>query len=164
MDCGLGWYCDPIKRVCLNGADVYQQSPKDVSEPDATPDTTEVAAACLEGKQCNDYDPCTYNDKCSKGECKGTTYSCNSNKACVIGQCLGNGDCRYTVKSGYCLIDSQCVQKGTVNPDNQCMACVPEVTRYAFSTDDGLTCDDNDDATTDDHCASGHCIGTKEAK
>lgn len=163
-ECPLGSYCDPETRVCLEGAEVWKHSLEDVSEPDTAADTMEVTSGCLEGKQCNDYDPCTYNDKCTKGECKGTAYSCASSKSCVISQCLGNGDCRYTVKSGYCLVDAQCIKKGDLDPGNQCMACVPEVTRYAFSMDDSLVCDDNDDTTTNDHCVSGRCVGTKEAK
>jgi len=163
-ECPLGWYCDPETRVCMEGADVLQQNLKDATIIDAAADVVEVASGCLEGKQCNDYDPCTYNDKCTKGECKGTAYSCTSDKSCVISQCLGNGDCRYTVKNGYCLIGGQCVQKGSPDPDNQCKACVPEVTRYAFSNDDSLSCDDNNESTTNDHCNAGTCVGTEEAE
>lgn len=163
-ECPLGWYCDPESRVCVNGADVWAGSLKEITEPDVGGDAMEIQPGCLEGKQCNDYNPCTYNDKCTKGECKGTLYSCSTDKVCVIGQCLGNGDCRYTVKSGYCLIDSVCVQKGAVDPENQCKACVPEVSRYAWSNDDNLQCDDQDPDTNDDHCNAGKCVGTKEAK
>ena len=164
-ECPLGWYCNPETLMCVEGAEVWQHSLPDVYQADTGVDIQETqASGCLEGKECDDYDPCTYGDRCTNGVCKGTAYSCNSSKPCVIGQCLGNGDCRYTVKHGYCLIDSQCVKAGTVSPDNQCMACVPEVTRYAFSNDDGLKCDDHDPDTTGDHCLAGRCVGTKEAK
>ena len=148
-----------------------------------------VELPMLDGTLCDDGLSVTYNDKCIAGKCIGerrcknqfctpksqchgigecdessgvcTTplipdgTKCDDNDklttddVCYKGQCLGQDKCLSTI----CRASTQCHQAGTCDPDT------------GFCSDPfepaGITCDDNDPATTDDRCdGAGNCIGS----
>ena len=166
LDCPIGWTCDFKTLKCIKGRDmfreVYEEPEEDINE--TVEDTIEETTICVNGSRCDDHDPCTYNDRCSNGVCKGQTYSCSSTKGCIIGICLGDGTCKYAIKPHYCLINNVCYKEGQPDPNNQCKSCVPQMSQYFFTNDDTLKCDDHDPDTTNDHCVAGKCVGDRGAK
>jgi len=158
LECPLGSFCDFATHQCIEGKGLLD----DIKEAEGIKEITEAIPACTEGEPCDDHNPCTYNDTCTKGICQGTSYSCKSERSCVLGECLGNGSCHWSIKAGWCLIDGRCYKAGVQSPENQCMACVPEVSQNMFVPDDTQKCDDHDPETTGDHCEAGRCVGKKE--
>ncbi len=64
-------------------------------------------------------------------------------------------------KSGNCLMDGECVEAGTVDPDNPCMECRPLVNFGGWSADDANVCSDDNLCTAVDRCVAGTCTGTE---
>ncbi len=52
-----------------------------------------------EGLYCDDADPCTLNDACLQGTCKGTPMQCEDGNACTIDTCV-KGQCKTKVDEG----------------------------------------------------------------
>jgi hypothetical protein len=129
------------------------------------------------GTLCNDYDPCTKNDVCLNYICKGTPEHCPSSvcatSQCYDGQCVlhpvqngvtcnsnnkcyGNGSCQNgvcTSKSKDCsYLDSVCT-KGECVPDTG--DCISVAINNGGSCNDGFQC------TTQDTCKNGHCSGVE---
>ncbi len=77
------------------------------------------------GGSCDDGNPCTKDDYCQAGVCKGSDYSdtCTDNLYCTV-DCDGQGGCLTTkpIAPGFCLIDGKCHQDGAKNPGN-CSTC-----------------------------------------
>ncbi|MCB9785250.1 MAG: hypothetical protein H6744_01030 [Deltaproteobacteria bacterium] len=122
-----------------------------------TADTCDAALGCVHtitpDAACDDEDPCTSGDTCdAAGACGGEAYTCLGCEACD-----GLGGC--ALFDEYCRIDDACVTDGTVDPQNPCLRCAPQVSQAAFSPDDALPCDDGATCTTDDFCQGGFCTG-----
>ncbi|MFW6087694.1 MAG: DUF4215 domain-containing protein, partial [Myxococcota bacterium] len=60
-----------------------------------------------------------------------------------------------------CSIDGACVAPGTLDPDNECRSCQPEVSRTDYSpVSEGTECDDGQFCTDGDTCNGlGSCTG-----
>jgi hypothetical protein len=114
----------------------------------------------LQGAPCSDGDACTMYDSCSSGVCSGLAYSCDDGRDCTDNVCLGEWQCDYVLKSGFCLIDEQCRSPGDKNPANTCQECRPAELAVGWSPLSGMLCDDLDGCTTGDVCQDGACLGT----
>lgn len=137
-----------------------ETSPPDASPPDtATPDTAtpDTSPTCVEGSGCNDGDPCTLNDRCQSGVCRGDPLPCNDNLPCTTDSCSG-GLCVHTVTTG-CLIAGACWSEAQPRPDTPCFACEPAKSTTAWSPLSGTPCNDGDACTANDTCAVGVCQG-----
>lgn len=79
------------------------------------------------GAPCDDKDPCSQNDKCVDGQCKGTFVSCSDGLVCTQDICDGKGGCGYKLKPGYCAIigaggKKECHKDGAKDPSG-CAVC-----------------------------------------
>lgn len=148
--------------TCTDGACVY--TPKD------------------DGVACDDANPCTTDDRCSAGACRGSPLACDAPPAaaCVDalsvrvpvspGQCV-SGVCQYTFDTRACAsgCDAGTCQgdpcAGVMCPTRPCFEpgrCVLGVCQA--QPDIGASCSDNDACTENDSCgASGTCVGTSRA-
>ncbi|MCK5799080.1 MAG: hypothetical protein KAI47_17930, partial [Deltaproteobacteria bacterium] len=56
---------------------------------------------------CDDHDPCTKNDTCSGGQCRGVAYTCHDGDQCTTDNCQGDGTCNFAsivpCDAGYAL-------------------------------------------------------------
>jgi hypothetical protein len=58
-----------------------------------------------------------------------------------------------------CMINGECVAAGTANPLQLCQICDPSLSELAWSSNDGIVCDDGLFCTVDDTCSAGRCEG-----
>lgn len=107
-------------------------------------------------KACDDGEPCTRDDICSEGRCKGEAFTCDDGLSCTVDVCDGRGGCSFPVSVGSCLIDGSCHDLGTLHPTLACKAC--EGGR-SWSPVDGGPCDDEDTCTLETTCDAGTCAG-----
>jgi len=122
-----------------------------------------TAVPKTDGASCNDGNACTSGDTCQAGVCSGTAYGCADGLLCTADACLGDGSCAYGLLPGWCLIDGVCRPDRMGHPDNQCLACLADVATEAWSSREGVPCQDNDPSTWGDTCHQGACIGTPVA-
>ena len=78
--------------------------------------------AVLSGGSCNDSQACTRNDQCGDGVCSGSLFSCKSCEYCNGTGCI--------LKSGYCLIDMSCRNRGERHDDTQHSQCQVDLPQY----------------------------------
>lgn len=79
---------------------------------------------CTGSNPCDDGDPCTRDDKCAAGVCKGVAYTCSDGLTCTMDVCDGKGGCDHTkVLSTHCVSEDKksCQLKGTSRSD--CKEC-----------------------------------------
>ena len=140
---------------------------------------------------CTDADPCTQNDACVLGVCKGEPTVCDDKNictldACVPGQgcasspassgspCAGDGFpctidacaggvCVHTVATDSCLTGGQCWSAGQASPTDPCWNCQPLVLPSGWSPANGGTCDDGNPCTLTATCENGTCVGSSPA-
>ncbi len=113
------------------------------------------------GAGCDDGNPCTHGDVCNDNTCAGTAYGCDDGNACTIDACKGDGTCSHVQAAETCIIDGECVPKGTPKPGEPCLACRPEVSGSVWSpVAPGSACDDGLPCTSGDKCTAGLCQGT----
>ena len=147
------------------------------------------------GLSCNAHDPCAINAICSPDKLCWPQFlqDCSDGHDCTVDSCLGQGICSNLPKAGWCVlgftqaasdggVDSggdagkdlgtppssvfKCVQKGTVNPRDPCLACNPTegdsepTNNTKWMPISGGKCDDANACTKDDTCAYGICKGT----
>lgn len=72
---------------------------------------------------------------------------------CTTSERDGDGVCVTRILMDYCLVDGVCLEKDTVNPDNDCLFCVPESANDAWSLVDGATCNDPTPCSVGGVCA-----------
>lgn len=136
---------------------------------------------------CNDDNPCTVNDSCSEGTCRGTPKVCNDPPVATCldattrrvwqtqGTCDGQGLCQYVSQdqtcahgcdgaSGTCNGDP-CAGVTCDQPPNICYAatgtCDGGGCSYGFAN--GKSCNDADPCTVQDTCSAGACQGTAKS-
>jgi hypothetical protein len=71
------------------------------------------------GGACDDKDPCTMDDYCQGGVCKGKYFGdkCSDGLWCTDDKCDGKGNClSATLSAGACLIDMACYKEGEQDP------------------------------------------------
>jgi hypothetical protein len=133
-----------------------EEEPGDEAQ-DVAPE--ELPPPCVEGKACDDGDPCTHTDLCEEGVCAGTKYACNDGLSCTHDLCDGAGGCEYPVREDRCLIGKACYEDGELNPENKCLGCVSPTSTTEWSNADGAECDDGNFCTSGDQCMGGACVG-----
>ena len=140
-----------------------------------TDDTCSPATGCAytadNTNTCNDNNACTSSDRCSSGQCIGTTITCNDNKLCTDDTCNPLTGCVYTVdNTNVCSDNNSCTTAdrcssgfcvGTpvvCNDNNPCTndSCVNGTCQYAYNTS---SCNDGNACTTNDWCSNGVCLG-----
>ncbi|MCS6800080.1 MAG: hypothetical protein NZ898_16440, partial [Myxococcota bacterium] len=113
------------------------------------------------GMSCDDGAFCTVMDACNAmGMCVGMARDCSDELACTTDRCNEAANrCEHTVTDG-CLIDGACVAEGALDASNPCRACLPAMSRTAYSDrPNGTSCDDGVACTNDDRCMGGTCAG-----
>lgn len=108
----------------------------------------------LSNVACDDEDPCTRDDVCTDGLCKGDAFTCDDGLSCTDDVCDGRGGCSFPVASGRCFIEGTCHDAGTPHPTIPCRVCVEG---RAWSLLDGGPCDDGDECTLATTCEAGVC-------
>ena len=131
-----------------------------------------------EGGSCNDGEACTQNDTCGGGVCAGTPVDCSPfGDACNLSTCNpATGACQIapTNEGGACDDGDLCTQTDTcttgvcagtpVDCSGLTGGCLVGVCNSgtgvceALPVSDGAACDDGDQCTLDDVCATGVCI------
>lgn len=182
--CGHG--CDQVTGLCKGDpcASVICNSP-----PSACFNAIGqcIAGGCVYAPSnsaiCNDNDPCSVQDACTEGSCRGTPKTCNQPPAAQCldantrrvwssqGLCDGTGACQYTSQDQTCPYGCNGTT-GTCNgdpcagvtcntPPNGCYAasgtCSNGDCTYAFAN--GASCNDSDPCTVSDACNAGSCGG-----
>ena len=88
------------------------------------------------GGACNDNDPCTRDDYCQNGTCKGTSFAakCSDKLGCTTDLCDGKGGCRGNkLKAGWCVIDNTCHKAGAAHPSGTCFTCDPNTSTSSWT-------------------------------
>src|SRR5436190_1899159 len=104
------WACSPSETdAVVEGLGSARES----VEPGPLPGLSDVMRAkqppaCRGSGACDDGNPCTFNDKCVKGLCLGTAYSCNDGNACMTDICDGTGRCRFVANTAACDDGNAC--------------------------------------------------------
>lgn len=132
-----------------------------------------------EGTSCDDSDPCTQQDSCTKGSCKGASLICNDGNPCTIDTCdPATGSCKSApIKNGdvcsdgnACTSKDACVEGKCTGEDytvskacednNPCTndGCAPQTGCFAVPKNSGV-CEDGNKCTEQDNCVTGTCIG-----
>jgi len=92
---------------------------------------------------------------------------CDDELACTDDACVDDV-CENAIQDGWCVIQHACVQEGTQNPANPCMACDPTASANAYSPlPDGTECG-NGETCENGYCGGavpiGHVIGHENAR
>ncbi|MCA9518863.1 MAG: hypothetical protein KC635_28200, partial [Myxococcales bacterium] len=123
---------------------------------------------------CDDGNPCTANDRCTAGVCRGAPVAVDDGDACTTDACdvesgvthepnvdipCDDGDA--CTADGHCSVDG-CVGAPPIDCDdgNPCTSDTCDAATgcaWAFNSD---ACDDGDACTAGDTCAAGSCVGT----
>jgi hypothetical protein len=87
-----------------------------------SPDKNPLSWSPVTGTACDDENPCTKDDVCTDGFCRGKSYSCSDSLTCTDDTCDGKGGCNHLLKAGSCLIDKTCYsdQQGDATNCNIC--------------------------------------------
>ena len=132
--------------------------------------------------KCDDGDPCTAGDTCKGSKCVGAVNDCDDGNPCTDDKCLGpkgdvKGGCQYTNNTKPCGDADKCFSAGqcskgqckegkqlTCDDDNDCTTdtCDPK-TACQFQHN-ALPCTDNDVCTEGDRCEKGVCTAGKQKK
>jgi hypothetical protein len=127
-------------------------------QDEATPEEELPPKVCpVDGVPCDDGDPCTYHDQCKAGACQGDGYACDDDRPCTDDECDGEGNCLFTRRDGWCLINGQCVEDGKGLPGNWCTKCKEATNPWAWTLDAFGDCVDDDPCTVNEHCVDGRC-------
>jgi Dictyostelium (slime mold) repeat len=123
------------------------------------------------GRACDDGNPCTHHDVCTRAGCVGTPYTCDDGNVCTSDKCDGNGGCIFTATSGNkCDDGNPCTSNDTCSggvcagagyscdDGNACTADACDgkggCSHVALS---GTACEDGDLCTVGDVCVAGVC-------
>lgn len=141
-----------------------------------TEDLCDAQVGCLhipKSGPCDDFDPCTEDDRCVDGECHGTLKDCRDENPCTIDWCDKVQGCLHGTTTGACDDGNACTVGETCatgmcaggvprdcNDNNPCTTddCDPKK-GCVYTPIDG-ECDDGDICTLYDHCVAGKCQGT----
>jgi hypothetical protein len=129
-------------------------------------DSVCLAGICsAQGPLCDDGNPCTQNICTDVMTCEhppeddGTDCPADEFE-CTTDECLV-GNCSHDIAPQKCLIDGQCFDASTPNPEASCQVCTPDQDKTTWVPGfDGEDCDDLLFCTINDQCNSGDCTGT----
>ncbi len=172
--------CEGISFAC-NQPDVCNIASCD---PIGTNGNCDAITPTNNGGACDDGDPCTVDDMCSNGTCKGIPIICDQPDACNIASCnpVGtNGNCDIitpTNEGGTCDDNNPCTVNDACSNgicagtpvdcsihDGKChtTSCDPLGANgncdVITPANDGDICDDDNPCTENDVCSSGLCAG-----
>jgi hypothetical protein len=151
---GSGCADEKCGDKCSNG-----QCQKKPPADDGNPCTVEFCKNGTDGVQkltdpntkCADGDPCTHEDSCVQGQCKGKTQPCDDGVPCTIDWCDPDKGCQILPADGLCSDNNPCVVSGC----DSTKGCV------AKSFKKGQPCSDGNPCTSGDACNSiGECVAT----
>jgi hypothetical protein len=125
---------------------------------------------------CSDGDPCTVQDKCSQGVCKGgAAADCNDFNSCTTDTCIAKQGCAHPAKDGGACDDQNSCTLNDVCKGGLCSAANPapcddgdacttdacnKVTGcYHNAAPDKTPCNDGNACTAGDVCQGGKCFG-----
>ncbi len=166
--CTSGDHCEGAKCKPSGVIDCDDQS-------DCTADLCFPASGCAHESitsPCDDLNPCTLDDACANGVCKGpkantcddgtvcTKDSCDPAAGCknlaIPGSCDDGQPCttQDTCAAGKCAGQPKSCDDGTVCTED---ACAPSGS--CTNTPVPGTCEDGNVCTTNDACAEGTCVG-----
>ena len=141
-----------------------------------------------DGLVCNDDNPCTFDDACAAGTCKGEPLDCSSQAdqchtaACVDGGCEKTATVGSACTDGVaCTLEDKCTAAGSCagtwdedncgcDDDAFCKAEFSDAcnegkcnldTHQCFAAPVDGACDDQDPCTIADSCSSGTCQGAQ---
>jgi hypothetical protein len=113
------------------------------------------------GEACDDGNPCTQTDRCdAQGACAGTPRACSDGIDCTDDACdPADGQCKYVLRDGFCLMGVSCVLEGALERPDGCMVCDPTLDPLAYSRrpevcDDSLFCNGQEDCDAGGLCFS----------
>ncbi|NMB75069.1 MAG: lamin tail domain-containing protein [Myxococcales bacterium] len=176
--------CDLDSDLCTldhcSGSDLSCSAglPKDCSDGDVCTNDSCVPAsgACQHAfntASCDDLDPCTTDDRCNLGVCRGTAVSCDDGNFCTEDVCNPvSGECQHLNNTLSCNDGDACTvsdvcsnglcvgQPLTCDDHNLCTddSCDP-ASGCLYLPDDTNACSDGDNCTTD-ICSGGACVST----
>jgi hypothetical protein len=89
------------------------------------PSVSQTKWSDASGAKCDDEDPCTMNDVCKEGECRGEYFGnlCGDGLQCTDDICDGKGGCDNKLLKGWCIIEKQCYKDGEKDASG-CSICV----------------------------------------
>ncbi|MCB9787470.1 MAG: hypothetical protein H6744_12390 [Deltaproteobacteria bacterium] len=163
--CGIGQCAMSGQLICTNGqlSDTCTPGTPSCGQAECGSDgcsgscgTCDQGTTCIEGFcQCV---PTCGQAECGPDGCGGQCGSCTPALSCEYGSCDG-GTCYYGIDSKYCVIGGQCYSNGTVNPDNDCEECNPNLSQTDWSwRTNGVTCGDLSNPCADNECDDGQCL------
>ncbi len=121
-----------------------------------------------DGKVCDDGNPCTPNETCSKGECSSAINSCECQKDadCLAKEDgnLCNGTLYCDAATNQCRVNPATVVTCLTGDDPPCLAdvCNPKTGKCSEIAlpKDGTACDDGTSCTAQSFCQGGQCVGS----
>lgn len=170
--------CDEVGDECSNELTATSCTIDGMCVADGALDPTNPCMACnaatdmnaytpvMDGTACDDGAFCTEVDSCSAGACLGTLRTCDDMLDCTADSCAeAIGEC-LNVLDGGCLIDGECVPDETIDEDNACQICDPEVATTEYSpVEDGTLCSDpscvDRTITPASTCMSATCVAAE---
>ena len=108
---------------------------------DLTPSTSDPSGgnSCV-GTTCQKLPngaPCSQGFACASGNCVDAVCcgvaSCGDGLTCTTDTCSSAGTCTHAIDANSCVIDGACYAAGTVNPNNSCQECAPNVRQTNWS-------------------------------
>lgn len=150
-------YLDVAPRVLQDGGvedaeDVLYDMEEGESDTDAG--GIEIPK-CVEGKSCDDGDPCTIESTCVEGNCVNGNPLCVDLFSCTANLCGEDGECAFPLADGACLIDNACVDAGAMKMGDSCKVCDPVVSQDIWVTppEECNEIDDDCDGEIDEGCS-----------
>jgi hypothetical protein len=119
--CTLGDSC--VGGLCGEGGNVVGCDDLNTCTADLCLAESGCSHTPLDGS-CSDGNLCTSGDVCVAGICSGSPYGCGDGLDCTADICVGDGNCEPpTLLAGWCLVDGECIEDGTHDPENWCRHC-----------------------------------------
>merc|ERR1712130_526922 len=191
--CNNGDVCTAVSRCDINDGQCKEIqalacTPKKCNTVECVSDVPEGTDPCVytafeDKTPCDDGDPCTVNDVCIDGRCRGESKCPESTNPCVRNFCSASGECMqedrpstYTCDDGdpctlnnYC-VDGECVPERVITCQENSDPCLDTTCVNGKCADvpherPNTPCDDMDPCTFDDFCAldgSGKCAGQRD--
>ncbi|MSP92950.1 MAG: hypothetical protein EXR79_14295 [Myxococcales bacterium] len=155
-NCGFngtsGPFIDDLKvfdATCTKDVDCADGKPCTADKCDLA---TGKCANPIASGACSDDNPCTLDDACVGGACKGATKPCDDGITCTNDACdTKSGACAFTAKANgsFCSDGNAC----TTGDSCQAGLCKPKA-----NANEGNSCSDGNSCTTGDNCQGGTCV------